>query len=153
MHDYNTWRIPTAEELALLRANGYLGDAVYMSSQTASSKGIVLLVTDDNETYSQKEAKSQEEEKAKARAREIALSGKGDNGVYKIGYYYDDGIKKGVVFKVSNGGKNGMIISATQAISMEVATAAADLTGGADAVVLRHPESVATIKKFITELI
>ena len=40
-----------------------------------------------------------------------------------------------------------------RAISMEVATAAADLTGGADAVVLRHPESVATIKKFITELL
>ena len=40
-----------------------------------------------------------------------------------------------------------------RAISMEVATAAADLTGGADAVVLRHPESVATIKKFITELV
>ena len=40
-----------------------------------------------------------------------------------------------------------------RAISMEVATAAADLTGGADAVVLRHPESVATIKKFINELI
>ena len=40
-----------------------------------------------------------------------------------------------------------------RAISMEVATAAADLTGGADAVVLRHPASVATIKKFISELI
>ena len=40
-----------------------------------------------------------------------------------------------------------------RAIFMEVATAAADLTGGADAVVLRHPESVATIKKFITELV
>ena len=40
-----------------------------------------------------------------------------------------------------------------RAISMEVATAAADLTGGADAIVLRHPESVATIKKFIAELI
>ena len=40
-----------------------------------------------------------------------------------------------------------------RAISMEVATAAADLTGGADAVVLRHPESVATIKKFINELV
>ena len=40
-----------------------------------------------------------------------------------------------------------------RAISMEVATAAADLTGGADAVILRHPESVATIKKFITELL
>ena len=40
-----------------------------------------------------------------------------------------------------------------RAISMEVATATADLVGGADAVVLRHPASVATIKKFIAELI
>ena len=40
-----------------------------------------------------------------------------------------------------------------RAINMEVATAAADLTGGADAVVLRHPAAVATIKKFIAELI
>ena len=40
-----------------------------------------------------------------------------------------------------------------RAISMEVATAAADLTGGADAVVLRHPASVACVKKFITELV
>jgi len=40
-----------------------------------------------------------------------------------------------------------------RAINMEVATAAADLVGGADAVILRHPASVATIKKFITELV
>ena len=40
-----------------------------------------------------------------------------------------------------------------RAISMEISTAAADLTGGADAVILRHPESVATIKKFIAELV
>ena len=40
-----------------------------------------------------------------------------------------------------------------RAISMEVATAVADLTGGADAVVLRHPASVATVKKFIAELV
>ena len=39
-----------------------------------------------------------------------------------------------------------------RAIGMEVSTAAADLTGGADAVVLRHPASIATIKQFITEL-
>ena len=38
-------------------------------------------------------------------------------------------------------------------ISMEVSTAAADLTGGADAVILRHPEAIATIKKFISELV
>lgn len=40
-----------------------------------------------------------------------------------------------------------------RAIGMEIATAAADLTGGADAVVLRHPASVAAIKTFIRELI
>ncbi len=39
-----------------------------------------------------------------------------------------------------------------RAISMEISTAAANLTGGADAVILRHPAAVATIKKFITEL-
>ena len=40
-----------------------------------------------------------------------------------------------------------------RAVSMEVSTAAADLTGGADAVVLRHPASVAAVKQFITELV
>lgn len=40
-----------------------------------------------------------------------------------------------------------------RAIGMEVATAAADLTGGADAVIMRHPAAVATIKKFISELV
>ena len=38
-------------------------------------------------------------------------------------------------------------------IEMEIATAAANLTGGADAVVMRHPAAVAAIKKFIGELI
>ena len=38
-------------------------------------------------------------------------------------------------------------------IDMEVATAAANLTGGADAVIMRHPAAVATIKQFITELL
>ncbi len=40
-----------------------------------------------------------------------------------------------------------------RAIGMEVATASADLVGGADAVIMRHPAAVATIKKFITELV
>ncbi len=40
-----------------------------------------------------------------------------------------------------------------RAIDMEVSTAAANLTGGADAVVMRHPAAIATIKKFITELV
>lgn len=40
-----------------------------------------------------------------------------------------------------------------RAIDMEVSTATADLIGGADAVIMRHPAAVATIKQFITELI
>ena len=40
-----------------------------------------------------------------------------------------------------------------RAIQMEIATAAADLTGGADAVILRHPASVAAVSSFIAELI
>ena len=40
-----------------------------------------------------------------------------------------------------------------RAISMEISTAAANLTGGADAVIMRHPAAIATIKKFITELV
>ena len=40
-----------------------------------------------------------------------------------------------------------------RAIDMEVATAAANLTGGADAIIMRHPAAIATIKKFITELV
>ena len=40
-----------------------------------------------------------------------------------------------------------------RAIEMEVSTAAANLPGGADAVIMRHPAAVATIKKFISELV
>ncbi len=38
-------------------------------------------------------------------------------------------------------------------INMEVVTAAADLASGANAVILRHPKSVATIAKLIKELV
>ena len=40
-----------------------------------------------------------------------------------------------------------------RAIHMEISTAAANLTGGADAVILRHPAAVAAVSKFIAELI
>jgi len=38
-------------------------------------------------------------------------------------------------------------------IDMEIATAAADIASGSDAVILRHPASVAVIKKLIAELV
>ena len=37
-------------------------------------------------------------------------------------------------------------------ISMEIQTAAASLASGSDAVILKHPQSVATISKMIREL-
>lgn len=42
--------------------------------------------------------------------------------------------------------------SEKRSIAMEVSTATAVLVGGADAVILRHPESIKTIKSFISEL-
>lgn len=46
-HGYNNWRIPTNEELSLLRSNGYLGNGQYMSREIR--KGIVLLVSDGDD--------------------------------------------------------------------------------------------------------
>ena len=42
MHGYNIWRIPTTEELTLLKANGYLREEKYMSKEEPI--GCVLLV-------------------------------------------------------------------------------------------------------------
>lgn len=61
LYDYNSWRIPTTEELALLRANGYVSDENYITVSKAKSSGIVLLVTDENETYTQKQARLAQE--------------------------------------------------------------------------------------------
>lgn len=45
-YGYNSWRLPSTEELALLKANGYARyDATYMTSDNSHSTGIVLLVT------------------------------------------------------------------------------------------------------------
>lgn len=47
-------------------------------------------------------------------AEEKRMSGKGDNGVYDVGYYYDDGTKQGVVFEVTDDGRHGKIVSLTE---------------------------------------
>ncbi len=44
IYGYNTWRIPTNEELALLRSKGYASNVKYMTKESTS--GLVLLVTD-----------------------------------------------------------------------------------------------------------
>ena len=53
MHGYDEWRVPTNEELSLLRANGYLSSAQYMTKENAS--GMVLLVT-TGKSVAEKEA-------------------------------------------------------------------------------------------------
>ncbi len=131
MHDYDTWRLPTTEELALLKANGLVGSGKYMR-KGYSEGGIVVLVTDATETYSAKQQARMAEEKrlAEKKAKEEAekrriaekeklyaadiKAGKGMNGVYRVGYYYNrDGVE-GVVFDVYNDGRNGSIVSMKQ---------------------------------------
>lgn len=60
-HGYNNWRIPTNEELSLMRANNYLGSGEYMTRE--SKRGIVLLVSDgdDYQMVQEKERKAEEE--------------------------------------------------------------------------------------------
>ncbi len=54
------------------------------------------------------------EEEQRQNEEKCKLSGKGRNGVYKIGDYYDDGKKQGVVFETSADGKHGKIVSLTE---------------------------------------
>lgn len=85
-YGYNTWRIPTNEELSLLKANNYLGDGTYMSSSTR--KGIVLLVTDGDD-YATVQAKLAEEEQ---KAKEEEENAK----------YVDLGLPSGTLWKKTN---------------------------------------------------
>lgn len=109
MHDYDTWRLPTNEELALLKANGLVGSGKYMR-KGYSEGGIVVLVTDATETYSEKQSRLAEEQQRRNTAQAVK-QGLGNNGVYEVGYYYNRNGKQGVVFEVSDGGRHGKIVS------------------------------------------
>lgn len=109
---YNTWRIPTQEELSLLAANGYAIDDNYMCSE--HQRGVVLLVTDDADASVVNERREQEAAAAaaeKARIEKSIADGLGRDGVYEVGYYYNRDGRQGVVFEVTNGGRSGKIIS------------------------------------------
>lgn len=45
-YGYGTWRLPTNEELDLMRANNTIGSGIYMTKETQLKRGIVRLVTD-----------------------------------------------------------------------------------------------------------
>ncbi len=121
-YEYDTWRIPTEEELSLLQANGYLSAGKYMTEENPT--GIVLLVTDKPTAKEIAEAKRIEEERIAEEERqkaeeqrqlELAIeqfkSGLGVNGVYKIGDYYNRNGMEGIVYSVSDDGMHGKIVS------------------------------------------
>ena len=122
MYGYNTWRIPTHEELTLLKNSGFPVGNSYMTAE--NPRGIVLLVTDkaDAATVNQERAeeklkqeeekrKQEEEKKEKARIEKSIKDGLGRDGIYQLGDYYNRNGNKGVVIKISNGGRNGKILS------------------------------------------
>lgn len=89
-HGYNNWRIPTNEELSLMRANGYLGGGEYMTHE--SKHGIVLLVTDgkDYQTLQTEEQAriiraEQERKAAEERAKQERLAYLKAQGLVDLG--------------------------------------------------------------------
>lgn len=105
-YGYNNWRIPTEEELSLMRANNYLGVGDYMSRE--NGHGIVLLVSDgkDYQTVQTEElARIKVEQDYKA-----ALRAQG---------WVDLGLSSGTLWKDKNeeGGPMKGYYSYTQAIN------------------------------------
>lgn len=79
-YGYGTWRLPTEEELSLMRANNVIGSGKYMSN--TNSKGIVRLVTD----------------KDKGEILPVAPEG-----------YVDLGLPSGTIWKENNDGGNNQL--------------------------------------------
>lgn len=95
-YGYNNWRIPTNEELALIRANGYIGQNKYMTKE--SKQGVVLLVTDGKDAQTlQQEAeemrKEEERRKAAEAQRKATLRAQG---------WVDLGLSSGLLWKDKN---------------------------------------------------
>lgn len=93
-YGYNSWRIPTNEELSLMRANNYLGSGEYMSKE--NKRGIVLLVTDGKDSATmQAEAKKlqREADKALEQERKANLRAQG---------WVDLGLPSGTLWKDRN---------------------------------------------------
>ena len=116
-YGYNGWRLPTDEELSVMRSAAEqipdFQNSRYMTSSISSYEHptLVRLVTTG---ASAEELRKIEEEKEKKRIHEIKKSGKGVNGVYEVGDYYHVNNKEGVVFQVNGDGRHGLIVSLDQ---------------------------------------
>ncbi|MDD6581059.1 MAG: hypothetical protein PUF10_00080 [Bacteroidales bacterium] len=111
-HGYNNWRIPTNEELSLMRANNYLGGGEYMTKE--SEHGIVLLVSDGEDyatLYAEEQAriKAEQERQAKLKAeqeRKDRIKAQG---------YVDLGLPSGTMWKNKN--EEGGFYTDSEAVS------------------------------------
>ena len=70
VYGYDTWRLPTTEELSLLKEKGYLSKKEYMTEE--NKKGMVLLVTDN--LYA-KALREKEEKLARAKEYDDWING------------------------------------------------------------------------------
>ncbi len=103
----NNWRLPTREELSIIRNSAtiipgyqnirYMTSDGYITYDTPVAVRLVSIVS--------------VEEKEECRLNEMLKKGLGRDGIYKVGDYYNQKGKEGIVFYVSNGGKNGLIIN------------------------------------------
>ena len=109
MHGYDEWRVPTNEELSLLRANGYLSSAQYMTKEKAS--GMVLLVT-TGKTVAEKEAIKAEQ----ARQAEIARQKEAERQAELL-KYVDLGLPSGTCWRNSNEGGDNALYTYNEAVS------------------------------------
>ena len=122
MHGYDEWRVPTNEELSLLRANGYLSGAQYMTKENPS--GMVLLVT-TGKTVAEKEAIKAEQvrqaeiarQKEAERQAEIARQREARRQeLLSQGYYVDLGLPSGTIWKKANEGGDNALYTYDEAV-------------------------------------
>ncbi|MBP5662904.1 MAG: hypothetical protein J6X16_01350 [Bacteroidales bacterium] len=109
-YGYNNWRIPTNEELSLLRANNYLGSGEYMSKEI--KRGTVLLVTDgdDYQTVQAKELERQrkieEERRARIKAEQEQKAKEERLAQLKDEGWIDLGLPSGTLWKIYREGNS-----------------------------------------------
>ncbi|MBE6210582.1 MAG: DUF1566 domain-containing protein [Rikenellaceae bacterium] len=114
-HNDNGWRLPTDEELSVMRnmasqIPGFRNTRYMTSNQTSYEHPTAVRLVSTTYVGSVQQAKVDAEQAERQRAYDIIYDGDGDNGVYKIGYYHREG---GVVFSLSSDGRHGKIVYAT----------------------------------------
>ena len=121
MHGYDEWRVPTNEELSLLRANGYLSSAQYMTKEKTS--GMVLLVT-TGKSVAEKEAIKAEKarqaeiarQKEAERQAEIARQREARRQELLSQGYVDLGLPSGTIWKNANEGGDYTLYTYDEAV-------------------------------------